>query len=182
MELRRAAAPIAIAAHCGGIGDTRTPITWRDAESELVVFPAETPVRIACGFVIVQLRVASDQTGVDLLVLPFRVGNTPNEAVATSVSESVPRSDATLAARWGDVATTITWHAILRAVPGGSGDGGYPRRAIARRTRDGQRGMAEGQWCAAVDLTSAFLCRRHCPDRSRSRDTGNLHASESPCA
>ena len=98
MELRRAAAPIAIAAHLGGIGDTRTPIVWRDAESELVVFPAETQVRIACGFLIVQPRVASDQTSVDLLVLPFLVDSMPNEAVATSVSESVPRSDATLAA------------------------------------------------------------------------------------
>lgn len=115
MDLRRAAAPMAIAAHLGGNRDMRMPIVWRDAESELVVFPAETQVRIARGFVIVQLRVASDQTGADMLVLPFRVGSTPNEAVATAVSESAPRGNATLAARWGDVATTITWHAILRA-------------------------------------------------------------------
>jgi len=106
---------MAIAAHLGGNGDTQTPIVWRDAESELLVFPAATQVRFARGFVFVELRVASDQTGADALVMPFRIGSTPNEAVATAVSESAPRGNAVLASRWGDVATTITWHAILRA-------------------------------------------------------------------
>ncbi len=113
-DLRMADAPALIGAQLGG-GDAKTPIVWRDAESELLVFPGETRVRIAPGFVLVELRVATEQTGTDILVLPFRVGGSPNQAVATAATESVPRGNAIIAARWGTVAATITWHAILRA-------------------------------------------------------------------
>ncbi len=114
LDLRMRDAAMRIARHFGG-DDAKGPVVWRDAESELLVYPGETRVRIAPGFVFVELRVATDQTGVDSLVIPLRVGRSPNQAVATAVSESVPRGNAIIAARWGTVATTITWHALLRA-------------------------------------------------------------------
>lgn len=114
LDLRPADAPALIAAQLGG-NEPKTAVVWRDAESELVVYPGETRVRLAPGFVIIELHVASDQTGRDILVIPFRVGGSPNEAVATAFTETVPRGNALLAARWGPVATTITWHALLRA-------------------------------------------------------------------
>jgi hypothetical protein len=84
-------------------------------------------VRFAQGFVFVELMCATDQTGRDTLLFPFRVGSSPNEAVASAVSETLPRGNAVLAARWGHVATPIVWHAILRA-----GGALLRRRKLAR--------------------------------------------------
>jgi hypothetical protein len=114
LDLRATAAPSAVAAHLGG-PDAQTPTIWRDADSELLIFPGETRVRFAPGFVFVELRVACDQTGHDSLLLTYRVGSSPNEAVTTAVCESVPRGNAIVASRWGTLATTIVWNAILRA-------------------------------------------------------------------
>ncbi len=114
LDLRDDDAAAAIAAQLGG-GDATSPLVWRDADSALLIYPGETRVRLAPGFVLVELRVATDQTGVDTLVLPFRIGGSPNEAVATAVTETIPRGNSVLAARWGTTAGTIVWHAILRA-------------------------------------------------------------------
>ena len=114
LDLRRSQAPAAIGAGLGG-PDAKTPVLWQDADSTLLVFPGETQVRLAKGFVFVELTVASDQTGRDTLLFPFRIGGSPNEAVATAVTETVPRGNAILAARWANVATPIVWHAVLRA-------------------------------------------------------------------
>lgn len=114
LDLRLSAAPSAIAAQLGG-PDAKQPVRWRDADSELLVFPADTRVRYARGYVFVELALASDQTGRDTLLFPFRVGASPNEAVAAAVSETQPRGNAVLAARWGHIATPIVWNAVLRA-------------------------------------------------------------------
>jgi hypothetical protein len=107
-------APGAIAAQLGG-PDSRTPVLWRDADSELLVYPSETKVRLAKGFIIVELTVASDQTQRASIVFPFRVGSSPNEAVVSAVSETAPRGNAIIAARWARVATPLLLFAILRA-------------------------------------------------------------------
>lgn len=114
MDLRAEQAPQAIAAQLGG-PDEKTPVLWRDADSELLVFPGETRVRLAKGFIFVELTVATDQTGRDTLLLPFRIGASPDEAVASAVAETVPRGNEIIAARWANIATPIVWHAILRA-------------------------------------------------------------------
>ena len=129
LDLSLAQAPEQIAAQLGG-PDAKVPVLWRDADSELLVFPAETRVRLAKGFVLVELTVASDQSGRDTLVFPFRVGSSPNEAVATAVTETVPRGNAIVAARWGATATRIVWHAVLRA-----GEALLARRKLARPMR-----------------------------------------------
>ncbi len=114
LDLRDDDAAAAIAAQLGG-GDAQSPLVWRDADSALLIYPGETRVRLAPGYVLVELRVATDQTGVDALVLPFRIGGSPNQAVATAVTETIPRGNAVLASRWGTTASTVVWHAILRA-------------------------------------------------------------------
>jgi hypothetical protein len=114
LDLRLSQAAAAIGAGLGG-ADARTPVLWQDADSALLVFPGETRVRIARGFVFVELTVATDQTGRATLLFPFRVGSSPNEAVATAITETVPRGHPVIAARWANVATPIVWHAVLRA-------------------------------------------------------------------
>ena len=114
LDLRRSQAPAAIGAGLGG-PDAVTPVLWQDADSTLLVFPGETRVRLAKGFVFVELTVATDATGRDTLLFPFRIGGSPNEAVATAISETIPRGNAVIAARWANVATPIVWHAVLRA-------------------------------------------------------------------
>ncbi|MEO8193525.1 MAG: hypothetical protein ABI681_06715 [Gemmatimonadales bacterium] len=126
LDLRSGQAPKAIAEQLGG-PDAQTPVRWRDADSELLVFPAETRVRLAKGFVFVELTVATDQTGRDTLVFPFRIGSSPDEAVTSAVSETVPRGNPVIASRWAGVATPLVWFAILRA-----GKGLLARQRLAR--------------------------------------------------
>lgn len=114
IDLPEAHAAALIAAELGGPNAER-PIVWTDAESELLVYPHATRVRFAPGFVFVELMVATDQTGRAKLLFPFKVGASPNEAVLMAVTEGQPRGDTRLAARWGEPATTIVWHAVLRA-------------------------------------------------------------------
>lgn len=126
LDLRVTDAPAAIGAHLGG-DDATAPVLWHDAESELLVRPADTRVRLAPGFLLVELRVACDQVPDDRLVLPFRIGRSPNEAAAVAVSEALPRGNALLASRWGAIATPVVWHAVLRA-----GHALLARRKLAR--------------------------------------------------
>ena len=113
MDLRETDAAPLLAAQFGG-DNPRQPVVWRDAESELLVWPARTRVRLAPGFVLVELAVATDQTGEGRLVLAYKIGASPNEASLTAVSEARPRGDALLAARWAEPATQLVWFALLR--------------------------------------------------------------------
>lgn len=113
MDLREADAGPLLAAQFGG-DNPRQPVVWRDAESELLVWPARTRVRLAAGFVLVELAVATDQTGEGRLVLAYKIGASPNEASLTAVSEARPRGDALLAARWAEPVTQLVWFALLR--------------------------------------------------------------------
>lgn len=113
MDLSLADAPALLAAQLGGTHPKQS-VVWRDAESELLVHPSRTRVRFAPGFVFVELAVFSDQTGNDRLVLPYKIGASPNEASLTAVSESRPRGDATLATRWAEPVTQLVWFALLR--------------------------------------------------------------------
>lgn len=117
IDLPEAQAADLIAAQLGGEGggEAKRPIVWTDAESALLVQPSATRVRLAAGFIFVELAVATDQTGPATLLFPFKIGASPNEAVLMAVSEGQPRGHAQLAARWGELATTIVWHAVLRA-------------------------------------------------------------------
>ena len=126
LDLRLEQAPQAIAAQLGG-ADSETPVLWRDADSALLVFPGETRVQLAKGFVFVELTVATDQTGHEKLLFPFRIGSSPGEAVASSVAESLPRGNAIIASRWARIATPLVWYAILRA-----GNGLLARRKLAK--------------------------------------------------
>lgn len=113
MDLREADAGPLLAAQFGGT-NPKQPVVWRDAESELLVWPARTRVRLAPGFVLVELVVATDQTGEGRLVLAYKIGGSPNEASLTAVSEARPRGDATLATRWAEPVTQLVWFALLR--------------------------------------------------------------------
>jgi hypothetical protein len=113
MDLREADAAPLLAAQFGGT-NPKQPVVWRDAESELLVWPARTRVRLAPGFVLVELAVATDQTGEGRLVLAYKIGASPNEASLTAVSEARPRGDALLAARWAEPVTQLVWFALLR--------------------------------------------------------------------
>lgn len=113
MDLREQDAAALLAAELGG-PDAKQPVVWRDAESELLVFPSRVTVKLAPGFVFVQLQVFSDQTGDAQLLFVFKIGASPNEASLTAVAEDLPRGNAILAKRWAAPATELLWHAMLR--------------------------------------------------------------------
>lgn len=112
MDLREADAAPLLAAQLGSAG--QQPVLWRDADSELLVYPALTRVKFAPGFVLVELTASCDQTGRAQLVFAYKIGATPNEASLSAVSEARPRGDATLATRWAEPATRLLWFALLR--------------------------------------------------------------------
>lgn len=113
MDLREADAAPLLATQLGAT-QVRQPVVWRDAESELLVWPDRTRVKFAPGFVLVELAVATDQTGDALMVLAYKIGASPNEASLTAVSEARPRGDAVLATRWAAPVTQLVWFALLR--------------------------------------------------------------------
>lgn len=113
MDLREADAAPLLATQFGG-SNPKQPVVWHDAESELLVWPGRTRVKFAPGFVLVELAVATDQTGEAQLVLAYKVGASPNEASLTAVSEARPRGDAVLATRWAEPVTQLVWFALLR--------------------------------------------------------------------
>lgn len=113
MDLREADASALLAAQLGG-PDAKQPVVWRDAESEILVFPGSVKVKFAPGFVFVELVVSTDQIDDAQLLFAFKIGASPNEASLTAVAEERPRGDATLAKRWAEPATELVWYALLR--------------------------------------------------------------------
>lgn len=113
MDLREADASPLLATQLGS-PHAKQPVVWRDAESELLVYPSLTRVKFAPGFVLVELTAYSDQTGRAQLIFAYKLGATPNEASLTAVAESQPRGNATLATRWAEPATPLVWFALLR--------------------------------------------------------------------
>lgn len=104
----------------------KAPVAWRTLGSEALLYPDKLRLALAPGLLLVEISLATDQTGEVALVLPFAVGRSRDQASLQAVTESVPRGDSRLAARWGETAQELVWDAIL--VTG--------REAVAKATPD----------------------------------------------
>jgi hypothetical protein len=91
-----------------------TPVVWADGDSEIVVYPERLRLALQPGLVLIELMLATDQTGVASLVIPFIIGKSSEDAVLMAVTEEVPRGNHLLASRWGQVVQDALWEALIR--------------------------------------------------------------------
>jgi hypothetical protein len=90
-------------------------VIWQDGESEIVFYLNKLRLAIKNGYVILDTQLETDQTGISHLVVPFRLGNSAKQATLTVTTESVPRGNLSLAARWGQIVQEQLWFALLNS-------------------------------------------------------------------
>lgn len=103
---------VELASRLGGDAE-QDAVVWKDGDAEVIVHLNETRVRIREGVVLVSVTLESDQTGRQSLVVPFIVGDEDDPAKLFTVTETIPRGDPVLAARWGEAAQEAVWGALL---------------------------------------------------------------------
>ena len=96
--------------------DSSQTVVWTDGDAEVVLYPERLRAALRPGLVLLEARLAADQTGAQPapLTVPFSVGKGIPDAALFAVTEEVPRGDPLLAARWGTLVQDALWLAILR--------------------------------------------------------------------
>jgi hypothetical protein len=97
-------------------GAATDALVWTDGDSEVVVYPSQSKVVLQPGLILVEVRLAADQSGTTpvALVIPISVGQSAEDAALIGVTEDVPRGNALLASRWGAVVQNAVWHALVQ--------------------------------------------------------------------
>jgi hypothetical protein len=90
-------------------------VIWVDGDSEVVVEIERLRLALKPGLVVIELAVAEDEAGEATLVVPFRVGREPVDAVLLAVTEDLPRGNPVFSNRWGKVTQTLLWQALQSA-------------------------------------------------------------------
>lgn len=94
-------------------GSQSDGIVLQDGESEVVFYLNQLRVAVKDNYVIFDAQLETDQTGVGHLVIPFRIGNSIKHATLTVTTESLPRGNPSLSARWGTIMQEQLWFALL---------------------------------------------------------------------
>jgi hypothetical protein len=93
-------------------GETGSAIIWVDGDSEVIVQVNRLRLALKPGLILIELAMAEDELGEATLVVPFRVGQEPAEAVLLAVTEDLPRGNSALSLRWGQITQGLLWEAI----------------------------------------------------------------------
>lgn len=96
--------------------DPDSPVIWSEGDSSLVVYPQELCVALQPGLALVELPVASDQTGKSALVVAFSLGKSPQDATLLALTELTLRGDQLLASRWSYAVQEVLWQGLLKSV------------------------------------------------------------------
>lgn len=91
------------------------PIIWQEGESEAIFHIDKLRVSIKNSYIIFDTQLETDQSGIGNLVVPFRIGNTVQQATLTITTESLPRGNPSIASRWGTIVQEQLWFALLNA-------------------------------------------------------------------
>jgi hypothetical protein len=99
-------------------------VLWREGEDALQVYPARAQTRIGEGWLLVELPVRCEETGLTQVVVAFGL---PRQVGAGSVVtvERPPRGPAVVVNRWGDALVALVWtslHRVLETWARGGGD------------------------------------------------------------
>lgn len=88
-------------------------VIWKDKNAKLFLDIAGTRISCHAGRILIEISVTTDRKSDAKIVVPFRVGATIRDALRLGVTESRPRGDAQIAARWGKIIQHYLWTAIM---------------------------------------------------------------------
>ena len=99
-------------------GDGDGVVLLAEGDSELLVDPGRSRVRVGEGMVLVVLAVECDQTGPAEVTVPFAVGSDGATAGMVMATEQVPRGPAIVTGRWGEALVAMAWEALVAVMAG----------------------------------------------------------------
>ncbi|MFW5902184.1 MAG: hypothetical protein ACOCTS_03980, partial [Thermodesulfobacteriota bacterium] len=88
-------------------------LIWQDGQAEVIVYVDQLRAAIKPGFIVCELKMETDQSGLAGLVLAFKIGSSAGEATLTVTTEALPRGNAALVYRWGAIAQEQLWTALM---------------------------------------------------------------------
>lgn len=89
------------------------PLIWQDGQAEAIVYVDQLRAAIKPGFIVCELKMETDQSGMASLVLAFKIGSSAGEATLTVTTEALPRGKPALVHRWGAIAQEQLWTALM---------------------------------------------------------------------
>jgi hypothetical protein len=111
LQVRLAGTPADGSAATAG-GPPATTVVWVDRGDEILVHLDGTKTQFAGNCALVSLDLETDQTGRTPLVVAFALGSSDAAGLVVA-TDQFPRGNPVLAARWGQVAQTAAWSALL---------------------------------------------------------------------
>lgn len=87
-------------------------VIWVDAGDEVLAHLDSLQVRLLDSLIVASLDLECDQTGRTALVCVFATGQGSDEAGLLVTTDELPRGNALLAARWGEVVQNAIWAAL----------------------------------------------------------------------
>jgi hypothetical protein len=94
---------------------TASAVVWVDQGDAVLVHLDSVAVRFVGTTVLVSMDLECDQTGRTPMVVAFALGSDASTGAAlVAVTETIPRGNALLAARWGAVVRNAAWSAFLQ--------------------------------------------------------------------
>lgn len=132
-------------------GGRETPRTvWSDGTNELLVEVARISVTTTDGILVVTIPVACNETGAQLMRVPFATGSAESPAgliVATDTPDGPPE----ILAIWADALTALAWTLLLRTLSSLAGAAGSDQ--------DGAGLIASGLSADANGVTLLVMAR-----------------------
>jgi len=96
-------------------GRSPGPLIWQDGQAAAIVYAEKLRAAIKPGFIVCELKMETDQSGMASLVLAFKIGRSAGEATLTVTTEALPRGNPALVYRWGTIAQEQLWTALMES-------------------------------------------------------------------
>jgi hypothetical protein len=93
-------------------GKTPGKVIWVDAGDEVLAHLDSLKIRLLDSLIVASIDLECDQTGRTPLVCVFATGKGSDEAGLLVTTDELPRGNALLAARWGEVVQNAIWSVL----------------------------------------------------------------------
>jgi hypothetical protein len=90
------------------------PVVWQHLDATLVFYPDQFVVHTRLGLLVMELTLATDQTGADKLIIPYALGKNLGQAALFAVTPHAPTGHPLLVARWGRIVQQALWQTLLQ--------------------------------------------------------------------
>lgn len=93
-------------------GERPGKVIWVDAGDEVLAHLDSLKIRLLDSLIVASIDLECDQTGRTPLVCVFATGRSTDEAGLLVTTDELPRGNALLAARWGEVVQNAIWSVL----------------------------------------------------------------------